>query len=881
MTLWQIVFGGQAGVDRAALDAALTLGIPAGGWCPLDRKAEDGRIPDRYPLTETASPSYKKRTKLNVRDADGTLVLNMGTLDGGTLATVKIAQKLKKPYPRGRYQREYHRILFPGVVIVVKRKAKMVVHNKSNLCEGPFRSLVPLLATAILAASGFANAQTKTPEEIKSPGVYQIKADKLHLLGATGLNVTIAIIDTGIMKTHPEFGNRVLTGFNAFNGSTNATDDNGHGTHVAGISGAGKNNPATSGMFGVAYNAFLLPIKVLDKNGSGSWDTVARGIQYAVNQRNSGTVTAARKPFVINLSLGGSQPTSTSVETSLRNAVSAGMVVAAAAGNSGGANPIWPARYAKELWANGQIIAVGAVDANNVIASFSNRAGDTMNYYLVAPGVSIYSTYSKPSNSYATGSGTSMATPYVTGAVALIKSGWSYLTAPQITGILFTSATDLGALGVDPIYGRGLLNLNVALGPIGQILTPTSGGTQVAVSGTSVTGSAATSAALQAAGRAGLLQVAAFDSYGRDFQVDLAPTVRRATSTANGLATMLAAFDSAAERTYSQNGATMRVAVRSEATQLALGQPVVEQGGFGLSNGGFAMSSVDAGGRELMFGLSGMGAQSFGLAGELARRGEPPFTTALANPYFALASQHMHAGIGLPLTGGLRMKFGVLVSDPRVMTYDAILQTSGRRQSMSLAEVSGQLDSALWSVGVGRLQESDSVLGTTQTGALNFSGTANTNVVSFGVALSPASRVKFGAQYTVGYTGSIANRADSLVSGYTAGRSEAYAVFASLQEPFGTNDSLSVTVSQPMRTVSGAMQMVVPVGAAEDGSPVTASRSISLRPDGREMRADLLYMRPINRHAKWFLGATVRHHPDHDSTAPREATIGAGLRAVF
>ncbi len=768
----------------------------------------------------------------------------------------------------------------------------MVVHNKSNLCKGPFRSLVPLLATAVFAASGFASAQTTslTPEETKSPGVYQIKADKLHLLGVTGLNVTIAIIDTGIMVKHPEFGTRVLTGFNAFDGSTNANDDNGHGTHVAGISGAGKNNPSTSGMFGVAYDAYLLPIKVLDKGGSGTWESVARGIQYAVNQRNSTSVAAALKPFVINLSLGGSSTsTSATVETALRNAVSAGMVVVAAAGNDGGANPIYPARYAKETsWANGQIIAVGAVDANNVIASFSNRAGDTRDFYLVAPGVSIYSTYTKwnPRTKkyvagYATLSGTSMATPYVTGAVALIKSGWPSLTAPTIANILFTSATDLGVNGVDVIYGRGLLNLEAALGPLGSFSTSTSSGTPVAVGGTSVTGSAATSAALQAAGRAGLLQVAAFDSYGRDFQVDLAPTVRRATSTANGLATMLAAFDSAAERTYSQNGATLRIVSRSEATQLALGQPVVEQGGFGLSNGGFAISSVDAGGRELMFGLSGMGAQSFGLAGELARRGEPPFTTALANPYFALASQHMHAGIGLPLTGGLQMKFGVLVSDPRVMTYDAILQTSGRRQSMSLAEVSGQLDSALWSVGVGRLQESDSVLGTTQTGALNFSGTANTNVVSFGVALSPASRVKFGAQYTVGYTGSIANRADSLVSGYTAGRSEAYAVFASLQEPFGTNDSLSVTVSQPMRTVSGAMQMVVPVGAAEDGSPVMASRSISLRPDGREMRADLLYMRPINRHAKWFLGATVRHHPNHDSTAPREATIGAGLRAMF
>ncbi len=78
-----------------------------------------------------------------------------------------------------------------------------------------------------------------------------------------------------------------------------------------------------------------------------------------------------------------------------------------------------------------------------------------------------------------------------------------------------------------------------------------------------------------------------------------------------------------------------------------------------------------------------------------------------------------------------------------------------------------------------------------------------------------------------------------------------------------------------------AMQMVVPVGADENGSPVMASRSISLRPDGREIRADVLYMSPINHHTKWFLGAALRHQPDHDPTALLGVTIGAGLRAAF
>jgi hypothetical protein len=96
--LWKIMSGGQTGVDRAALDVALELGLPCGGWCPLGRKAEDGPLDPKYPLQETSTPSYAQRTECNVRDSDGTLVLTRGQPKGGTALTIQLAKRYQKPH---------------------------------------------------------------------------------------------------------------------------------------------------------------------------------------------------------------------------------------------------------------------------------------------------------------------------------------------------------------------------------------------------------------------------------------------------------------------------------------------------------------------------------------------------------------------------------------------------------------------------------------------------------------------------------------------------------------------------------------------------------------------------------------------------------------
>ena len=239
--------------------------------------------------------------------------------------------------------------------------------------------------------------------------------------GATGSGTTIAVIDTGVDLDHPEFLDRIVAGYDFVDNDATADDGNGHGTHVAGtIAGA---NDGT-GITGVAYDAAIMPLRVLDNDGYGWTSDIISAVRWAADNGAD----------VINLSLGGGGY-SQAMADSISYASGRGSVVVMAAGNSGGSEPDYPAAHAIDHG-----IAVGAVDRNRDLAGFSNRAGTNQLDYVTAPGVNIYS--GVPGGGYDTFNGTSMATPHVAGVAGLLKSHDGSLSASAIEDLLTGSGSN-------------------------------------------------------------------------------------------------------------------------------------------------------------------------------------------------------------------------------------------------------------------------------------------------------------------------------------------------------------------------------------------------------------------------------------------------------
>ncbi|MBP1943634.1 S8 family peptidase [Cytobacillus luteolus] len=250
--------------------------------------------------------------------------------------------------------------------------------------------------------------------------------------------VKIAVVDTGVDLEHPDLVERLTDGYNALTDSNDADDDNGHGTHVAGIIASKVNNH--EGIAGLTWYNPIIPIKVMGEEGYGSTFDIAKGIIWATNQGAE----------VINLSLGNYQH-SDMLKDAIDYAFKKDVVLIAASGNDNTSQPSFPAAYP-------QVLSVAAVDYYGDRANFSNY-GDYID--VSAPGVQIASTYFN--KQYAALSGTSMAAPHVSALAGLIRSINPELRNTEVMEIIKKTTVDLGDRGKDIYFGEGLIDVVNAL----------------------------------------------------------------------------------------------------------------------------------------------------------------------------------------------------------------------------------------------------------------------------------------------------------------------------------------------------------------------------------------------------------------------------------
>jgi subtilisin family serine protease len=313
------------------------------------------------------------------------------------------------------------------------------------------------LTTKLEAAAGVAKVEPNLIRQAtKVPNDPQVTTQRQYLdalgiqpawdVANTGSGVTVAVIDTGVDRDHPDLAPNLIAGWDFVSNDNNPQDDNGHGTMTSGVIGAVTNNG--TGVAGVAWNARIMPIKVLDANGFGDDADIADAVYWAIDHGAT----------VINLSLGG-PGASFALDQAISAAIDSNIVVVAAAGNSGTREPSFPAAFPG-------VLAVSATDHGGQYAAFSNYGWWVS---LAAPGINVRTTALAPgaAAAYADGTGTSFSSPIVAGVAALVRERHPTWDQRRIRWELARTAKDAGPAGIDETYGFGIVNAAGALGVSG------------------------------------------------------------------------------------------------------------------------------------------------------------------------------------------------------------------------------------------------------------------------------------------------------------------------------------------------------------------------------------------------------------------------------
>jgi len=728
-----------------------------------------------------------------------------------------------------------------------------------------------------------------TREYRNNYGLDQINAIAAYDQDVTGQGITVAVIDSGIDIDNSQIAANIhAASINIVTGSrADLNDVSGHGTGVAGVIAAIRDpaNNTNINTHGVAFNAQIMAINAADVGSCESADgclffdnDIASALDYA----------RVRGVKIVNISLGGDGFNAPVLVSAYRRAVEAGMIIILAAGNKDDedtdldlSRPENSAAVAWADWANGQIILAGGVDATSVFWDGSHRAGDiAKDVFLVAGAHEIRSLGIDEHGNAAVfdWDGTSFATPHIAGAAALLMEAFPNLTGKQVADLLFDTATDLGAVGADIIYGRGLVNLEEAFSPQGvasiAVKAPAGGSQAVPLESSVLLGG-------NAFGGLGAFATIVGDSLmldglNRSYRVDLGQQIFN-----RGGAIQLGPYIEA------RRG--------SRTTSLQLDQSVTAQ--FSWQED-WRFQEVDAqyfshqnDARNRHHGLRmkldmSLGtdqnmifSQGLSLKEAMEDYDQDEFLTIGKEDFMALIGRQDSQTIlfGQQLNPNTRLDMVVARASQTWQAYN--LKASSQ---VMMARLDHKMSPALRvGVDLGLMDEQGSLLGSLSDGALSLGRGASSAFVNGRFDLSFSKKVAFSAKASYGMTR--AKAADlSLVEQVSRLTSGSFSIGLIGKSLFQKDDRLSFAISQPLRVLSGHAN----ISYVSDRNYQTDSlsfvrRRVALSPTGRQIDFEMAYR------ITDFFGAQVdvnilhQINPDHESINPDNTGLLIRFGSVF
>lgn len=705
-----------------------------------------------------------------------------------------------------------------------------------------------------------------TTEFRRNYGLAQINAIPAYEAGATGNGVIVGVVDTGIDIDHPELIGRIHSAStNTFNPALGINDADGHGTLVAGVIAGNRNS---LGAHGVAFQSQILAIRAEDP---ATCDDEELGCQ--LNDRDIAEgIDVARQngARIINLSLGG-DGVGFSVLSAVSRATEAGIIIVISAGNADDEttqaeqdNPTRFAQLGLTEFANGRVIIAGATDENELLASFSHRAGVARDIYVVAPGVRIFAPINGGGNALA--SGTSFAAPHVAGAFALLIDLFPNLLADELISLLLTTTRDLGASGTDAIYGRGLIDIGAAIAPQGVesvSVTGVNGVTVVPLPGSGAQTPGALGDALTAIPE--LRRTVFLDSYERGYLTDLTSRLFPLSNTPNLLGRLdndtrligggarigdAEVYLSAVKRFESQRHIRETIGGAFEDVP----PPQAPR---------FAFSS-NFNGYEIRIAHGYSLAEQFGAAQHrfLSR-------DAFITPHLNSAGDQQSLVLTRNMAGG-HLSFGAAYAENSL--YAPALFGPEDVKDITAQSFAARYENSGFAIEIGAKRENNQVLGGVSEGALRLGEGALTSFVSFNGERDIGRGLTFAAQASVGIT-HIQRAEASIFTDTSALTTTAFSAGLFKDGVFNEGDWLGFSLSQPLRVESGAARLSIPTGVAYTPGETTVLFDdviANLSPSGRELDIEMAYRWSLSK--SMHLEANVMRQFDAGHVKGRGAT---------